>query len=483
MSEEIFIPPAIGQTTSSLWEVLVIDPYAIFCYNKTMLKIKPNILVIDDEESMLRTYKSILKSSYNAALVNNGPEALNLLKDDNFSLVLLDLRMPQMDGLETLQKIKEFDKNIEVIMVTAVHDIKSAVSAMKLGAYDYIPKPFESEELLLVIEKALERRTLARENVFLRKVLEEKDSYWDLIGKADVIKKVFELIGKIAVTDSTVLITGESGTGKELVAHAIHKKSPRAQKPFIVVNCAAIAESLIESELFGHERGAFTGALERKEGKFELADGGTIFLDEIGCMKPPLQAKLLRVLQDNVIERVGGTKPIQVNVRVIAATNLNIEESVKKGDFREDLYYRLNVIRIHMPPLRERKEDIPLFLNYFLDKYCREFNKKIKGFSQESLEMLMEYDWPGNVRELQNLVERAVALLENKEYVSLEDIPLEPASRNIIKKSLKEAQIGFERKYIKNALAETSGNQTKAAKNLGINRTTLIAKMKLLRIK
>ena len=467
---------------------IVIDPYLVFCYNRlkampAMIKVKPNILVVDDEESMLKTYKSVLKNSYNVTPINNSQAALDLLKNDNFSLVLLDIKMPNMDGIETLQKIKEIDKNIEVIMVTAVHDIKSAVQTIKLGAYDYITKPFEVEELLSIVEKALEKRSLVRENVYLRQALEEKGSYLDLIGKTEIIKRIFNLIDKVAATDSTVFVTGESGTGKELIAHAIYKKSPRANKPFIVVNCAAIPESLMESELFGYERGAFTGALERKEGKFELASGGTIFLDEIGCMKASLQSKLLRVLQDNVVERVGGRTPIQVDVRIIAATNLDIKEAIKKGEFREDLFYRLNIIPIHLPPLRERKEDIPHFLNYFLDKYNKEFNKKIKGFNKDALELLTEYAWPGNVRELENLVERMVVISEKEEYISAEDIPLENTSRNIIKKSLKEALMEFEKRYIKNALAEAGGNQTKAAEILGIHRTTLISKMEQLGLK
>lgn len=466
---------------------VVIAPLSVFCYNQLklnrMLKLKPKILAIEDENSMLLTYRSILKASYDPVLINNPKDGLAALGKDNYSLVLLDMMMPDMSGLEVLKKIKETDKNLEVIMVTAVRDIKSAVQAIKLGAYDYITKPFEAEELLSIIEKALEKRSLVRENTYLRQALEEKGSFLDLIGRTEIIKKVFALINKIALTDSTVLITGESGTGKELAAQAIHKRSPRAQKPFVVVNCAALPEPLIESELFGHERGAFTGALERKEGKFELADEGTIFLDEIGCLPLALQSRLLRVLQDNCVERVGSGKPVQVDVRVIAATNMKMEEAVKDGKFREDLYYRLNVIRLHMPSLRERREDIPLFLDYFLDKYNKEFNKRIEGFSPEALQMLSEYDWPGNVRELQNLVERIVALSENEALISADDIPLENVCHNLIRKGLKEAQRDFEKRYIRNVLAEAGGNQTKAAEILGIHRTTLISKMEQLGLK
>jgi two-component system response regulator AtoC len=448
-----------------------------------MNKSRPKILVIEDENSMLLTYRSILKASYDAVPANKAKEGLAAFGQANYPLVLLDMMMPDMSGLETLKEIKKINKNTEVVIVTAVTDIRSAVQAIKLGAYDYITKPFEAEELLSIMGKALEKRSLVRENIYLRQALEEKGSFLDLIGRAPAIQKVFGLIDKIALTGSTVLITGESGTGKELAAQAIHKKSPRAPKPFVVVNCAALPEALIESELFGHERGAFTGALERKEGKFELADEGTIFLDEIGCLPLALQSRLLRVLQDNCVERVGGGKPVQVDVRVIAATNLKMEAAVKDGKFREDLYYRLNVLRVHLPSLRDRREDIPLFLEYFLDKYNREFNKKIAGFRPEALQLLSEYDWPGNVRELQNLIERIVALAENGSLVSAEDIPLENTFYNLIKKGLKEALADFERRYIRNALAEAGGNQTKAAAILGVHRTTLISKMEQLGLK
>jgi len=442
-----------------------------------MVKTKPSILVVDDEESMLKTYKAILKNNYAPILVNSGQDAVKQIQENPFSLVILDIMMPEMSGIEVLQKIKQFDPALEVIVVTAAREIKSAVQAIKLGAYDYLTKPFEVEELLSVMEKALERRSLVRENAYLRKALEEKGSYLDLIGKTEAIQKIFNLIDKVSATNSTVLITGESGTGKELVAHAIYKKSPRANGPYIVVNCAAIPENLMESELFGHERGAFTGALERKEGKFELADGGTIFLDEIGCMRPALQSKLLRVLQDNIVERVGGSKPQQVDVRVIAATNLDMQAAIRKGEFREDLFYRLNVIPLHLPPLREREEDIPLFLDHFLNKFNREFNKAIKGFSPTATEILVNYSWPGNVRELQNLVERIAAISDNNSVITENDLPFD---KNIIAKGkidLKEKVNDFELSQIKKALKEADGNQTKAAKILGIHRSTLLSKM------
>ncbi len=447
-----------------------------------MPKIKPRILVIDDEDSMLKTYRAILKNFYDLVLVNNGEEAIARVRDEKFSAALLDINMPKMNGLEVLRRIKEIDDDLEVIMITAVQDVKSAVQAIRLEAYDYISKPFEMDDLLAVIKRALERKSLVRENIYLRQLIEEKGIYMDMVGKSQAMKKIFVLIDKVAGTDTNVLIRGESGTGKELVAHAIHRKSTRASQPFVVINCAALPETLIESELFGHERGAFTGAMERKQGKFELADGGTIFLDEIGCMKPSLQSKLLRFLQDSRIERVGGAKPFQINVRVIAATNLDLKEAIKKGDFREDLYYRLNIIDVDLSPLRERKEDIPLLLDYFMEKYCKELNKPVKGFSKEALKLLKEYVWPGNIRELQNLVERVVALYGDEEYISPDDLSIDRVLPTAAKKKLKQAQCDFEKDYIKNALRAVGGNQTKAAKLLGINRTTLIAKVKRLKV-
>jgi two-component system response regulator AtoC len=447
------------------------------------METKPNILVVDDDESLLKTYRSILKRMYNPILISDPRDALEALGKNSVSLVLLDVKMPQMDGLELLQKIKQIESKIEVIMITAVSDIKFAVKAIKLGAYDYIAKPFEIDELLSIAGKALEKRALVKENEYLRQTVEERYRYVDLIGQSNSMQNVFKLIDKIAATDSTVLVTGESGTGKELVAHAIHIKSRRVNKPFIVVNCAAIPETLVESELFGHECGAYTGAMERREGKFELANEGTIFLDEIGCMKPAMQSKLLRVLESGTIERVGGGRSINVDTRVIAATNVNLGEAIQKNEFREDLFYRLNIINVRLPLLRERKEDIPVLLDYFLGRYNKEFNKKIKGFSQQTLDLLKKYDWPGNVRELQNIVERAVVLHEDGEYVSIENIPLSDIVSGDITKSLKEAQMEFERGYILKALQKVNGNQSKAAELLQINRTTLIAKIKQLGIK
>jgi DNA-binding NtrC family response regulator len=447
-----------------------------------MVKEKPPILIIDDEADMQETLKSILKKSYAPQAASSGEEGLKEIRSGNFALVLLDIRMPRKDGLAVLSEIKEFDASLPVIMVTASKDIKSAVEAMKLGAEDFISKPFEVEELLAIVEKTLKKRQLEIENKALKEVLAESETYCDLIGKSPQIGKIKELIKQIAPTDSTVLITGESGTGKEIAAKALHKISPRKNKPFIAINCAAIPENLLESELFGHERGAFTGALERRLGKFELADQGTIFLDEIGCMSPAMQSKLLRVLEDQIIERVGGTSPIQVDVRVISATNIDFKKHISEGKFREDLYYRLNVIPVQMPPLRERKEDLPLFIAYFLEMYNKELNKKIKSLTPAAQSLLSSYDFPGNVRELRNIIERAVALCRG-DLIAEENllgltVSAEPTLS--IAKTLKDACDEFERNYIRGALKAVGGNQSKAAQALGVARTTLSSKIEAL---
>jgi len=444
---------------------------------------KPLILAVDDEADMLETFRSILAKKYELITVTSGKEALKLLKEKDFSLVLLDIRMPEIDGLAVLREIKEEEPQLEVIMVTASKDVASAVEAMKLGALDYITKPFEVKELQAVIEKALEKRNLVRENLYLKETLKQATSFCDLIGQTPVMKKLFETIEKVAPTDSTVLIQGESGTGKEIVARAIHKKSKRAHKPFIAVNCAAIPENLLESELFGYERGAFTGALERKLGKFELAEGGTLFLDEIGCMPLAMQAKLLRVIEDRVVERLGGEKGIPVDVRIISATNIDFKKEIEKGTFRHDLYYRLNVIPIRLLPLRERKEDIPLFVQYFLNKFNQELNKKVKGFTPDALAILTNYDWPGNVRELQNFIERLVVLAQGS-IITKEDLQLHSASELSETKgqTLKDALAYYEKQLIKKALIESGNNRSLAAKALGIPRSTLNSRIEALGI-
>ncbi len=439
---------------------------------------KLTILAVDDEADMLETYRSVLFKKYNLLTSSSGGEALETLKNNSVSLILLDMKMPKMNGLEAMKKIKEQEPELDVIVITASREIATAVEAMKLGALDYITKPFDVKELQLIIEKALEKRALVRENLYLKAALKDATSYGDLIGQTPGMKKLYETIDRVAPTDSTVLIHGESGTGKELVARAVHLKSRRADKPFIAVNCAAIPENLLESELFGHERGAFTGALERKLGKFELADGGSLFLDEIGCMPAPMQAKLLRVLEDKVVERVGGEKGIPVNVRIISATNIDFEKEIKNGKFRHDLYYRLNVIPVKLIPLRERKEDIPLFIQYFLDKFNRELNKNFKDLSEETLRSFMGYHWPGNVRELQNVVERMV-VLESEEFLPSHSQPAvdkEEEDGGILKKALEER----EKQLIAKALAQCGNNRSQAAKILGIARSSLNSKIESL---
>lgn len=444
-----------------------------------------NILIIDDEADMRETLRSILKNTYAPSAVASGPEGLKEIKKGGHDLVLLDLKMPEMDGLRVLGKLKEIDPSLPVIIVTASQDIKSAVGAMKAGAEDFITKPFEVEELLALTARALEKRRLKKDNLALREIISDSDRFCDLIGRSENIQKIRSLIKNAARTDSTVLISGESGTGKEIAAKAMHKMSGRSQRAFIAINCAAIPENLLESELFGHERGAFTGALERRTGKFELADGGTIFLDEIGCMSMPMQAKLLRVLEEKTIDRVGGTNPVPVNCRIISATNIDFEKSIKEGRFRDDLYYRLNVIPIEMPPLRERKEDIPLFVAYFIEKFNGDMNKKIKSLDPDAQELLYGYDYPGNVRELKNIIERAVALSSGDRITCEYILGLggrSPAYSSLKELPLKDACEDFEKKYIIGILKKAEGSQTRAARMLNVARTTLASKMKSLGI-
>ena len=389
------------------------------------------ILAIDDEKDMLTTYESILKKKYQLSLAENASEALTAIENNEPDLLLLDLRMPETDGLELLKKIRPLYPEIDIIVVSASKDIADAVEAMKLGAIDYISKPFEVSELLITIEKALEKHALIKENYYLKEMLKETTSYCNLIGQSQVMRRVFSTIEKVAPTESTILIHGESGTGKELVARAIHQKSRRSDKPFVAVNCAAIPENLLESELFGHERGSFTGAHDRKLGKFELADEGTLFLDEIGCMSAAMQSKLLRVLEHKIIERLGGEKGVKVDVRIISATNIDFQKSIDEGKFRADLFYRLNVIPIELPPLRERKDDTRLLAEYFVKKFNKELNKNITSIADATLDDLVGYDWPGNVRELRDLVRAIAGKKKQGTMVDATDIPPEILYRNL----------------------------------------------------
>ncbi len=456
-----------------------------------MQLIKPSVLIVDDEFFVRKSLSTILRKNYNTITAARGDEGIGIIKNQSIDLVLLDLKLPDTDGLTLLKQIKDMDENTMVIIITAVKETSLAVKAMKLGAYDYITKPINVEELRALVDKALEKRALIRENKFLKSEVIKDNS--NIIGQSKAVQELNKLINAAAKTDCPVLITGESGTGKELITRAINDRSARAGKPFVVLNCAAIPDNLLESELFGYERGSFTGAMERKEGKFELANGGTIFLDEIGSMSLHLQAKLLRVLQDNKdglkdIERLGGSVSIPVDVRILAATNVNMKKAIGENKFREDLYYRLNVFPINIPPLRERKEDIPLLADYFFRNYCKKLNKK-SSLSVKALSMLVDYNWPGNIRELKNLIERLVTINDDDE-IAPEDLPLEilvnretvPNTQASNEINLKEAIEQMEQRFIKKALRKTNGNQIQAAKILGIHRNTLLAKVKQLNL-
>jgi two-component system NtrC family response regulator len=442
---------------------------------------KPSILLIDDDESLRRVMEfSLTEAGYAVRAVAGGEEGLRLFEKDPFDAVVTDITMPGMSGMEVLRQVRERDARIPVIIITAYGTIESAVEAMKQGAFDYITKPFNRDELRITLEKALRMRRLEHENVELRAEIRGRYRFEEIVGTSEKVREVLETAGRVASSDASVLITGESGTGKELLARGIHYSSPRANGPFVAVNCAAIPETLIESELFGHVKGAFTGAIRDKEGKFELADGGTLFLDEIGELRVDLQSKILRALQEKTVDRVGGSRPVPVDARVIAATNRDIERAVKDGKFREDIYYRLSVITLHMPPLRERKEDIPILAEHFLKKYNK---SEPVTLSPDTLEALKAYGWPGNVRELENVIQRASVLRRGneitraelpdkltKEERGVEDIILNLPEEGI---SLEE----LEKSLIIKALEKHKGNQTRAAEYLGITRPTLIYRM------
>jgi DNA-binding NtrC family response regulator len=444
---------------------------------------RPVVLVVDDDPGVRESFRLILEDHYDVTDVPDGPTALDVVRTSTVDLVLLDIRLPGMDGIEVLERIKVLDEGIEVILVTAVKTVRTAVDAMKLGAFDYLTKPFEEDELLSLSRRALERRALEREVAFLRSELARAHDSDEIVGRHPTIEKLHGLIAQVARTPTTVLITGESGTGKELVARAIHHQGPRREGPFIAVNPAAIAETLIESDLFGHERGAFTGAHQRKLGKFELAQGGTLFLDEIGTLRSELQAKLLRVLQEREIERVGGTRPVKIDVRFIAATNTNLKEAVVSGAFREDLYYRLNVVPVVVPPLRERIQDVPLLVEHFIRRDNRRFHKRVDGLSPEALAALNAYRWPGNVRELENVIERCVVLAEGP-IIQLNDLPLDvslPQQATKVRAAealpLNEATDQFEQQIVLRVLERVGWNLTEAGRILEIHRNSLRVKL------
>ncbi|MEE8638519.1 MAG: sigma-54 dependent transcriptional regulator [Candidatus Margulisiibacteriota bacterium] len=451
-------------------------------------KQKANILVVDDEKSMRESIHMLLREEHTIHLAKSGKEAIEIIKSSSIDLVLLDIRLPEIDGIEVLKIIKSIDNSIEVIMVTAIIMVRHAVEAIRHGAYDYITKPFDVDALQERVEKVLEKRILMQENTLLRRMIEKDYQFEKIVGKSREIREVFKVIDDVARSNAIVLITGESGTGKELVARAIHNRSSRKDKLFVALNCAAIPENLLESELFGHERGSFTGASERQIGKFEIANGGTFFLDEISSMPLPMQAKLLRAIQQKEIERIGAGYPTPIDVRIISATNSDLRSAIKKYKFREDLFYRLNVIPIHLPPLRERREDIPLLANHFLHKYNREFSKNIKGIKKEAMQLLLNYDWPGNIRELENLIER-LCVLSKTDHIGPDRIPPEIKGELSCKPEISESEVNlqeavqkFEADFICQALKKAGGKKGKAAKLLGIHRNTLLQLEKKLNI-
>ncbi len=459
-----------------------------------MVEIKPNILIVDDDEVMCSTLSDVLKKmSYEVTSVQNGRDVLYPLQEKIFDLILLDVRLPDMNGLEVLKQIREIDSDPFVIVMTAYAEVQTAVAAMKAGAYDYINKPFEIDELKLAIKKALETKALKGEVLRLRSIHKDEEKDGEICGVSPQMDVVRELISLVSQTPRTpVLIQGESGTGKELVANAIHYQSRRQQKPLIKINCSAIPEALLESELFGYEKGAFTDAKESMPGLIELAQSGTVFLDEISEMKASLQPKLLRFLETYALRRVGGKKNIMVDVRIIASTNKDLAQLVAREEFRKDLYYRIKVMVIELPPLRDRKEDIPILTEYFIKKLGREMGKEINGVTTQTFNLLLAYSWPGNVRELKNVIERATILVKG-DRITPEDLPLELRSNEMrgsitFPREKRMGEDGFlpltdiERNYIMKVLQEKRGNKSETARILGISRSTLREKLNRYRI-
>ncbi len=439
------------------------------------------ILIVEDDLSVGESLRLLLKKKgYNTFLASNGKEALNIFRQEIIDLVITDLVMPKMDGIQLLEAVKEIKPETEVIVISAQGTIEKAVQAMKLGAFDFIEKPINPRVISLLIERALEKQALILQNRDLRTKLEDRFQLNNIIGRSDKMVKIFELIRHIAPYDSSVLITGESGTGKELIANAIHYNSPRASKPFIKVSCASLSEGIIESELFGHEKGAFTGAIASRKGRFELAHEGTLFLDEVEDIPPSTQIKLLRVLQESEFERVGGNKTIKVDIRIIAASNRDLQEEVKMGRFREDLYYRLNVVNIKLPPLRERKEDIPFLVNFFIERFNKKYGLRVKGVSQRAMNALMEYNWTGNVRELENTIESAM-VVNNPEILDIQHLPQEirefKERPEIVSIKIGTPLEEVEKELILKTLQATRGNKLRAARLLGINVRTIHRKL------
>lgn len=446
------------------------------------------ILIAEDDRNTLSGLMEILaEEGYEVVGVETGTKAVRMLEAEPFDILLTDLKMPDISGMEIYERSREIAPEMKTIVMTAYSSVKDAVEAMKRGVYEYLTKPLDLDELFLTLNKAINEQDIRRENLELKSQLRRSYRFQNIIGQSEPMRRVFQTITKVARSQSTVLIRGESGTGKEVVARAIHYNSPRADKPLVEISCASFPETLLESELFGYERGAFTGANGQKKGRFELAQGGTIFLDEIGDINENVQTKLLRVLQEREISRLGGSQPIKVDVRVITATNRDLERALAEGRFREDLYYRLNVIPIHLPPLRERREDIPLLVDYFLRKYSSENEVPLRRISPEALELCMQYDWPGNVRELENAIQNAIVLGEGEE-IGPEHLPFGIASAvhgdpwtplfAQAGQTLQEQIDSAERIILERAIREARGNKSEAAKRLGISLRTMRYKIK-----
>jgi two-component system response regulator HydG len=447
--------------------------------------VKERILVVDDEPSHRTMLNAVLtREGYAVSEADDGTSAIKAVEAEPFDLILMDVRMTDMDGIQALEEIRKISPSVPVIMMTAYASVKTAVEALKAGAHDYLTKPLDIDELKILIRKALEHYHLQTENVLLRERLADRFDFSRIIGTSRPMRELFETLSLVAPSDATVLIYGESGTGKELVANAIHQNSPRAQKPFVKVSCAALPETLLESELFGHERGAFTGAFTRRIGRFQVADGGTLLLDEVNTMSLSTQVKLLRVLQEREFEPLGSTRTIRVDIRLIASTNKNLEREVGEGRFREDLFYRLNVVPVLLPPLRERREDIPLLAEHFFTQLQSKNRRPVNGFLPKTIDMMLRWNWPGNVRELENVVERAV-LLCRSDYISPEDLPgpMQGLPELCQDQTLMRVPSGMtmrevEKQVIIQTLDEVKGSRTQAAKTLGLSRKTLQNKLK-----
>lgn len=435
------------------------------------------ILVVDDEASIRQSFHLILKDTFDVIFAVNGREAMAMLNDQVVDLVLLDILLPDITGLELLKRIRTSCPHTEIVMVTAVKEINTAVEAIKSGAYEYFVKPFEVSDVLAVIHRALEKRHMANELIYLRKELERYHPFEQMVGKDKKMRDVYAFIETVSQSDGTVLIQGESGTGKELVARAIQKRSSRSTQPFVVVNCAAIPEQLMESELFGYNKGAFTGASRTCVGKLEIADGGTVFLDDIDSLSINMQAKLLRSIQEKEFQRLGSTRVIRANVRFVASSNRDILTLVEDGRFREDLYYRLNVLPVNLPPLRTRKVDIPLLFEHFFYRHSQQSGQPIKRFSKEALRKMMDYRWPGNVRELENLSERLCTIVEESTIRRKDISGLSGSQANDRNMTLREAVGRFEKRYISDVLETVGGNRKMAAERLGVHRNTILSKL------